>query len=329
MNKHIELKKLFEKVRHKPNVIGFSRKLQPRIRNGKIVENELCFRVYVTQKLPLSKLSSKDIIPKSINNIPTDVVEIGEIKALSIDKTKKFRPVIFGVSIGHIYITAGTNGFLFVDEKGEKYFGSNAHVFVDNPSKEPKDIDVKDIIQPGKYDGGTIDDKVAEYVWHKRLIPSTPSTCPIAKLWAGIYNTIAKILKSKTRLVPILEVVNRIDFAVAKPVTDYEVKFPDFDYTNHKFVGLGFAGSDLTSVVCKAKYIVEEGYKPFNVDTVEVKEGDTVCKTGRTSCFTTAKVIDSSSHVRVNYDSFEAEFDDVVLTEKLLEPGDSGSSTWL
>jgi hypothetical protein len=329
MNKHIELKKLFEKVRHKPNVIGFSRKLQPRLRKGQLVPNEpYCLRIYVSKKLPLNQLRAEDVIPSSIDGIPTDVIEIGELKAL-VDKTKKFRPVIFGISIGNIQITAGTNGFLFVDKKGEKYFGSNAHVFVDNPSKEPKDVDVKDIIQPGKYDGGTIDDKVAEYVWHKRLIPSTPSTCPIAKLWAGIYNTIAKILKSKTRLIPIVEAVNRIDFAVAKPVTDYEVKFPDFDYTNHKFVGLGFAGSNLTSVVCKVKYIVEEGYKPFNVDTVEVKEGDTVCKTGRTSCFTTAKVIDSSSHVRVNYDSFEAEFDDVVLTTKLLEAGDSGSSVWL
>jgi intein/homing endonuclease len=320
-----DLEKIFEKIKHKANVIGYSRKLQPRIRGGKEIPEEKCFRVYVSKKLPIEKLDAKDVIPKSIDGVNIDVVEIGELKALSVDKKQKFRPVIFGVSVGHINITAGTNGFLFVDINENKYFGSNAHVFVDDVSKSPNQIKEKTIVQPGRYDGGTINDKVAEYVWHKQIYPvNTPSNCKLAEVWAGIYNFFSKVFKRKTRLIAIVEEKNHIDFAIAKPVVDYEVKFPDFDYTNHKFVGLGFAGSDTISVVCKAKYIIDEGYFPYNVETeLNVKEGDIVMKSGRTSCFTQAKVIDSSAVVSVSYGSFYAVFEDVILTEKLLEPGDS------
>jgi hypothetical protein len=326
----MDLKKTFEKIRNKPNVIGFSSELKPRIRDGRIIEGEKCFRVYVSKKVPLNQLKAEDVIPQNVDGVSVDVVEIGELHALSVDKTKKFRPVIFGVSIGNIQITAGTNGFLFVDKNGNKYLGSNAHVFCDGaPSKEPKDIIVKDIVQPGRYDGGTIADKVADYVWHKKIIPiGGGSSCPIAKFLAGLYNAFAKIFHAKTRLVTIVQESNHIDFAVAKPTVDYEVKFPDFDFSNHKFVGLGFAGSDTTGVVCKVKYIIAEGYTPFNVEVAEVKEGDVIMKTGRTSCFSKAEVIDASGNVTVNYGNFDAWFEDVIITGKLLQPGDSGSSVW-
>jgi hypothetical protein len=326
-----DLKKIYEKIKHKANVIGYSSKLQPRIRKGQVVLEEKCFRVYVSKKLPIEKLDVKDVIPKSIDGVNIDVVEIGELKALSVDKKQKFRPVIFGISIGHINVTAGTLGYLCVDIEENKYFMSNAHVFVDDVSKSPDQVKEKTIVQPGPYDGGTINDKVAEYVWHKQIYPAnSPSGCKVAKVWAGIYNFFSKAFKRKTRLIAIVEEKNHIDFAIAKPIVDYEVKFPDFDYTNHKFVGLGFAGSDTTGVVCKAKYIIDEGYFPYNVETeLNVKEGDIVMKSGRTSCFTQAKVIDSSAVVSVSYGNFYATFEDVILTEKLLEGGDSGSSVWI
>jgi hypothetical protein len=323
-------KDLWKKIKKYQNVVGYSSKLQPRIRAGKVIPEEKCIRIYVSKKVPINQLKATEVLPKEIDGVPVDVVEVGELRALSVDKTKKFRPVIFGVSIGHVLITAGTNGFLFVDRNGNKYFGSNAHVFVDDPSKEPDKVLVKEIVQPGPYDKGTVADKVAEYVWHKRIVPvGGGSGCPIAKVWAGIYNSLAKVFGAKTRLVPVVQEANHIDFAVARPTVDYEIRFPDFDFTGHKFVGLGFAGSDFTGVVCKVKYIIAEGYTPYNVDIAEVKEGDVVMKTGRTSCFSKAKVIDSSGNVTVNYGTFVAFFEDVILTEKLLEPGDSGSSVWL
>ena len=327
---------LFEEVKRKANVVGYSLKPQPRIRNGKTLP-ELCFRVYVSRKLPAKELRATDVIPREIGGVPVDVVEVGEVRALGYtikegkpEKTRRFRPVIFGVSIGHVQVTAGTNGFLFADKKGNQYFGSNAHVLTPDPSKEPDRILVKDIVQPGPYDGGTLADKVAEYVWHRRIVPvGGGSGCPVARVWAGIYNSLAKALGARTRLVPVIAEPNRVDFAVASPKTEFLIRFPDFDFTGHKFVGLGFAGSDVASLVCKAGHIADEGYYPVGAGTAEVREGDVVMKTGRTSCFTKAKVIDASAAMKVGYGSFTAWFEDVVLTEKLLEPGDSGSSVWL
>ena len=44
--------------------------------------NELCLVVYVKEKKPENKLRKRDIIPKTIEGIPVDVVESGEIRAL-------------------------------------------------------------------------------------------------------------------------------------------------------------------------------------------------------------------------------------------------------
>lgn len=44
--------------------------------------DELCLVCFVKQKLPEEKLNKKDIIPKEIQGIPTDVVESGSFQAL-------------------------------------------------------------------------------------------------------------------------------------------------------------------------------------------------------------------------------------------------------
>jgi len=44
--------------------------------------DELCIVCYVTEKKPEGKLRKQDIIPNRIEDIPTDVVESGEIRAL-------------------------------------------------------------------------------------------------------------------------------------------------------------------------------------------------------------------------------------------------------
>lgn len=319
--------KIEDLIKKYPNVVGVSKTLKPRIRKGKIVEEEKCIRIYVSKKLPIHLLKPKEIILQSINGIATDIVEIGELKALQ-DKKGKFRPVVFGISIGHIDISAGTNGWMFKDKKGNLYFGSNAHIFTPKASLDPEQIRDKRIVQPGPYDGGTELDIVAEYVWHRRLVPwRGESSCIVAKAWAGIYNFFSKVFGAKTRLKPVVEEYNRIDFAVAKPIVSYELRFPDM-CLNENFVGLGFGGSNIVSCICKAKYIAEEGYTPLDVKTAEVNFNDKVEKTGRTSCHTRATVIDESAMVKIEYSGFEAVFDDVILTTKLMEPGDSGSSVW-
>ena len=78
-----ELKTLYKKVQDKSNVIGYSMKLVPRIREGKEIFYETVFRVYVTKKEPLRRLAKKDIIPEKIKGIETDVVSIDKVEALN------------------------------------------------------------------------------------------------------------------------------------------------------------------------------------------------------------------------------------------------------
>jgi hypothetical protein len=341
------IERLNIEVKRLPNVVGYSKTLKRKIVKGRETDI-MAIRIYVEKKIPEATLKPAHIIPKKIEDIPTDVVEVGKLQAppsgqlkakkkrrKAVDKTQKFRPVILGVSIGNYAITAGTNGMLYTDKKGDTLFGSNAHVFVDDVSKKPEEVSEKRVLQPGPYDikgqGGNVDDPdyvVAEYVWHQQIFPvGSVSGCPLASALASLYNALAKLARAKTRLKPTVETVNHIDFAVAKPLVDYELKFPDFNIEGYKLVGHGFAGSDQTSVVCKIKYIMEKGYTP-KTETAEPKVGDILEKSGRTSCYTKAKVIDESAQVQVSYDTFTATFDNVILTEKLLDPGDSGSSVW-
>ena len=316
-----------------PNVVGYSRSLKKKIVKGRVTDVD-CIRIYVSRKVPEKELKPFHVIPREIEGIPTDVVEIGEVKALKADKTGKFRPVIFGISIGNYAITAGTNGWLFKDRKGRVFFGSNAHVFADSPVNRPEEVSVKDIVQPGRYDGGRVpEDVVAKYFWHRKIyLEGETSGCYLAKALASLYNFLAELTGARTRLKPVLAVKNKVDFAVAEPLVDYELRFPDFSVEEHRFVGLGFAGSDRVSCVCKARHIVGEGYWPVDVETYDVTGGDVgkvVEKSGRTSCYSKAEIVDDSAEVRVRYDEGVALFTDVILTEKLLEPGDSGSSVWI
>jgi len=206
----MELKELWKKVKKYPNVIAYSGKLQPRIRKGK-VRKELCFRVYVTKKLPEVQLRPQHIIPKTLKvggkEIPTDVVEIGEIKALSIDKTKKHRPAPAGVSIGHYKITAGTLGWYAEDEDGEIVIVSNNHVLANENKAKKGDP----ILQPGPYDGGTLSDQIAEL---KRFVP----------LKFGEYNCKYRNFLLKIKKVFLGEAENKVDIACASPLNPNDIK---------------------------------------------------------------------------------------------------------
>src|SRR5690606_38440508 len=55
--------------------------------------------VLVEKKVPVEELSSNQVIPRSMNQCPIDVVEVGEIVALG--RTDRQRPARPGLSIGH------------------------------------------------------------------------------------------------------------------------------------------------------------------------------------------------------------------------------------
>ena len=71
--------------------------------------------VLVTRKVPKRELGSSGIVPRSIADADTDVIEVGDISALA--RTEKLRPARPGSSLGHYKITAGTFGALVYDVK--------------------------------------------------------------------------------------------------------------------------------------------------------------------------------------------------------------------
>lgn len=119
--------------------------------------------VYVVDKQPKTKLSKAQLIPALIDGVPTDVVEVGEIRPLAF--TAKTRPALPGFSIGHPTITAGTFGALVrnlrrccpkdpcehADDPRHEYLVlSNNHVLAASNQGTPGDL----VIQPGSFDGG-------------------------------------------------------------------------------------------------------------------------------------------------------------------------------
>jgi len=340
-----EHRKVLEEIwKTYPNVIGFSLNYQKKIVGGQETE-EPCLRIYVSKKVPKDYLTSDIIIPSSIDGIKTDVVEIGEVKILPLfplpkakvaSKTEKVRPVVLGVSIGNEQITAGTCSYLMKDKNGNVVVSSNAHVFTDrDPSKQPEQIEWKKILQPGKYDGGTLDDWVATYLWHKPIIPlGDESNCPIGKIVCVTYNFFSNLLGRKTLLQPIIRpIFNKIDFAVATPFQPsyFENRLFDEDNLNNiASIGLLFAGSETSTIVCKMTNILQEGYSPLPpFDKVaEAKEGITVYKTGRTTCKTSGTVLDSAGVVNVSYGDYVATFEDVIISDMKSAGGDSGSPVW-
>jgi hypothetical protein len=127
----------------------------------------------------------KDRVPVSIDGFKTEVVVIGKVKALSllqleerikpsytysepVSRTARVRPIVGGISIGvpesaYGGKMAGTLGLVVKDKDsyGNYYILSCAHVIAMN-SKAQFLPSGTAVLQPGTYDGGTIDDKVGE-----------------------------------------------------------------------------------------------------------------------------------------------------------------------
>jgi len=327
-----------------PNVTGYSKRYRYRIRRGKVIK-ELCLQVHVVKKVPEKKLRIQDVLPKEIEGIPVDVVEYGllripplleegpeQTKARESGKTGVIRPLVAGVSIGNYAITAGTLGDFVVKTKnpdqGEHFMASNAHVLVDEPArKEPVE---RTIIQPGRADGGSLIHKVGEYYWHKQIIPQgSQSPCSITNAFCFVFNSLAKVFGRKSRVEPYISESNKIDFAVASLSTRFKPTHYDkiFSESQYACIGYGFAGSEQVSLVCKGKYIEEEGYKPVKHSFVETRIGDLVEKSSR-NCYSRGKVLDDSAYEIVSYGVYSAAFDDVIITERILYPGCSGSAIY-
>ena len=248
----------------------------------------------VERKEPESRLTGSDLLPKTVDGIPTDVVATGRIRAFQ-PPTGRFRPAPGGVSIGHYEITAGTLGCL-VHKNGELYILSNNHVLANCNDASIGDA----ILQPGPYDGGLNPaDKIAEL---SEFVPITysgsSSSCPVANSIADVCNFLASVTGSDTRLqaVTTQAAENLVDAALARPLNPADLQ--------NEILGIGAIAG-----------------------TAEGSLGMAVKKSGRTTGFTTGEIQQIDVTVNVSYGNNRvAQFRDQLLAGAMSQGGDSGSA---
>ena len=277
----------------KPNVIGvgygYKQKAGQRTK-------ALCVVALVRVKLPKASLAPDELVPAAFDGVSTDVVQVGEIRALQA-RTDRWRPSPGGVSIGHYQITAGTLGTAVRDTAtGERLILSNNHVLANS-----NDAGIGDpILQPGPIDGGHADSDTLARL--ERFIPikftSEPSQCGIAGWVTETANFFARLMASRTKLVAIREdpaAINQVDAAVARPVDDSELL--------NEILDIGEVNG-----------------------TVEAALGMGVRKSGRTTAFTTGQVTVLEATIDVNYgEDRTARFEGQIVSGPMSQGGDSGS----
>jgi hypothetical protein len=248
----------------------------------------------VEKKEPSAKLLNSEMVPESVDGVPTDVVATGRIRAFQ-PPTGRFRPAPGGVSIGHFEITAGTLGCL-VRKNGELFILSNNHVLANCNDATIGDA----ILQPGPYDGGLNPaDKIAELA---EFVPITysgsSSACPVANSIADVCNLFAAVAGSDTRLqaVTVQSAENLVDAALARPLNPADVV--------NELLGYGSIAG-----------------------TAEGALGMVVKKSGRTTGLTTGQIeqIDVTANVSYGGDRV-AQFHDQLLAGAMSQGGDSGSA---
>ena len=248
----------------------------------------------VTEKVAASQLSSRDKVPTKLEDIPTDVVQTGPIRAQQ-STTDRLRPAPGGVSIGHRDITAGTLGCL-VRKDGQKFILSNNHVLANSNQAEKGDP----ILQPGPYDGGTYPaDHIADLADFVPInIIGLPSDCPIATGTASLLNILAKLLGSQVRLLATNQQApeNLVDAAIARPLNP----------------------EDVTEEILQVGTI--QG-------TATGELGMAIKKSGRTTGLTTGVIEQVDVSVNVQYGQGQiAMFTDQLMAGAMSQGGDSGSA---
>lgn len=255
--------------------------------------DEVAVVVNVARKLPVAQLTEADMIPKKIDQVRTDVVETGVIRAFDGYKDRRRPTISPGVSMGHAQVTAGTFGCLV--KRGRRLFIlSNNHVLAFTNEGQKGDA----IIQPGQYDGGLPDDQVAVL---EEFIPldfgDEPARCTFVGTVAKALNKLAALGGSEHRLLAYRETpgINYVDAALARPL-DPAMFTPEI-------IGIG---------------------KP--VGTREIGLGEAVKKSGRTTGTTEGRIIQVDVTTSIMYNGRQARFSGQLMANGMSAPGDSGSA---
>ena len=254
----------------------------------------LCVVCSVEKKLPPSALTPSDLVPSTLDGLPTDVVETGRIRVFD-SPTARFRPAPGGVSVGHRDITAGTLG-CWVRKNGELYILSNNHVLANSNEGNTGDP----ILQPGPYDGGRDpDDRIAVL---SSFVPiqfiDSPSDCSFAGNIVNAANQVAKWLGSDTRLTAVRTQLseNLVDAALAKPLNEEDADL--------QILNIGAINGQREATL-----------------------GMAIQKSGRTTGLTNGQITQVDVTVNVQFGAGRiAMFTDQVMAGPISQGGDSGSA---
>jgi hypothetical protein len=258
--------------------------------------DEVSILVLVRQKLALTALPRNAVVPKEMNGVRTDVIQVGEIRARQAP-TDRWRPAPGGVSIGHYRITAGTFGGVVTDRaSGARLILSNNHVLANSNDASPGDA----IIQPGAADGGSASSDVIARL--ERFCPIdfnlAPPTCGVANMVVLLGNLAASLAGSSHRLLAYQtqpRAVNQVDAAVARPLDDSLIR----------------------------NDILEIGEV---TGTTPPALGMQVQKSGRTTGHTTGEITVLDTTIDVSYGQGRtARFEHQFLSGPMSQGGDSGS----
>lgn len=277
----------------KTNVIGVG--VGEKVSHGKST-GELSVVILVRQKVPLVGLEPQAVVPREIDGIRTDVIEVGDVRAQQAP-TDRWRPAPGGVSIGHYKITAGTFGSVVRDRStGDQLILSNNHVLANSNDASPGDP----ILQPGAADGGQDGpDTIARL---ERFCPiqfnTEPPTCGTAQAVADFLNALAGVIGSGHRLEAIQanpQASNNVDAAVARPLDQRDIL--------DEILEIG----------------VVSGTLPASL-------GLQVRKSGRTTGLTRGEITVLDATISVSYGTGRtATFENQIVTGPISQGGDSGS----
>lgn len=261
--------------------------------------DEMSIICLVEKKIFREKLKKRDRIPFKLKNFTTDVIQVGKIRALQIDKKTRHRPCPMGTSGGHYEITAGTNGELLRDKKtGKVCIGTNNHVGANSNDAQIGDP----YLQPGPYDGGSVrDDTIGNLL---RFVPiefgGVPSQCIAARFWSVFYNGPARLFGRRTRLKPL-------------------VIYPEYNLVDAAIIEVN--EKDVSSNIVDIG--IPKGIKQPELDMLVEKSGRTTCHTNDGLITGIDATIGPISYGAQKYAYFK---DQVVISkEGFSAGGDSGS----
>lgn len=282
-----------EEIMAKPNVVGVGIGFRY---VGRTMTDEVTVVTLVREKIAEAGLPRAARVPREIDGLRTDVVEVGDLRALQA-RTDRWRPAPGGVSIGHFRISAGTLGAVVRDRaSGERLILSNNHVIANSNDAQVGDP----ILQPGGADGGNVPgDVIAELLRFAPIAFNVAApTCGLAATVAGVLSGLAVLVGSSHRMRAYQvnqQASNLVDAAVARPVQD--------DVVLDEILEIGEVSGTLPAAL-----------------------GMAVRKSGRTTGFTEGTITVLDTTVDVNYGVGRvARFENQIVGTAMSQGGDSGS----